>query len=168
MDVNSITDIIISLLEYEKDFFKKEPNNENKSYLFNPEWIIKLKEYLLYNNIIAQYNIKEIDLKDNNNKEIIKKNFASKIKNKIPDDLIKNEIINDIKYENKKNKKDNFNYYLKCNIISQKYCHSLHNFLKKKNKIKIQFRIHNSIYCNNDMIIKINNLTFEFFKKDKG
>ena len=113
MDVNSITDIIISLLEYEKDFFKKDSNNENKSYFFNPEWIMKLKEYLLYNNIIKQYNTKEIDLKDNNFKEIIKKNFASKIKNKIPDDLIKNEIINDIKYENKKNKKDNFNYYLK-------------------------------------------------------
>jgi len=44
MDVNSITDIIISLLEYEKDFFKNDSNNENKSYLFNPEWIIKLKE----------------------------------------------------------------------------------------------------------------------------
>ena len=169
MDVNSITDIIISLLEYEKDFFKKDSNNEIKSYLFNPEWIIKLKDYLLYNNIIAQYNIKEIDLKDNNNKEIIKKNFASKIKNKIPEDLIKNEVINDIKYEdkkNKKNKKDNFNYYLKCNIINQKYFHFLFNFFKN-NKIKIQFRIHNSIYCNNDMIIKINNLTFEFFKKDK-
>ena len=166
MDVNSTTNTILSLLEYEKDFFKKDSNNENKSYLFNSEWIIKLKEYLLYNNIIEQYNIKEINLKDNNFKEIIKKNFASKIKNKIPDDLIKNEIINDIKYENKKNKKDNFNYYLQCNIINQKYCHSLYNFFKN-NKIKIQFRIHNSIYCNNDMIIKFNNLTFEFFKKDK-
>ena len=167
MDVNSITDIILSLLEYEKDFFKKDSNNENKSYLFNPEWIIKLKEYLLYNNIIAQYNIKEIDLNDNNFKEIIKKNFPSKIKNKIPDDLIKKEVIDDKKYEDKKNKKNNFNYYnLKCNIINQKYCHSLYNFYKNK-KIKIQFRIHNSIYCNNNMIIKINNLTFEFFKKDK-
>ena len=35
MDVNSTTNTILSLLEYEKDFFKKDSNNENKSYLFN-------------------------------------------------------------------------------------------------------------------------------------
>ena len=125
MNVNLVIDLIKSL--YDKDFFKNDSNNENKSYLFNSDWIEKLKIYL-----IQQYNIKEEDLKDEKFKEKIKNNFVSKIKNKIPDDLKQKEVINDIKYENKKNKKDNFNYYLKCNIINQKYCHSLYNFYKKK------------------------------------
>ena len=174
-DVDLITDIFISLYSLEIDskkidFFKE--NNGNLFYVLNPNYIIKLKDYLYYKDIkeqIKDYQSTKIRLK-NDRKFIylIKSLIISKIKIKFPEELkeSKNINCNCAKYKSKRFKLT-CDYFLKSTIIPQKYFNPIYNFLKKNNN---KYQCNNITFWNNnnDAIVEINKSVIEVFKMDKN
>ena len=171
-NVELIADIFISLYSYEKDIPKNnfmKDNNGKFFYFLNKDWVDNVKNYLCFNTIkndIKNKKINENNLrKDKKYKDLIKAKVTSKIKNKFPENLMDEKIINPsfLKYENKSQKISTF-YYSECSIIQQKYFKPLHNLFKKNN---IKFKCNKTIFWKDTIIIEINYCTFEVFKKDK-
>ena len=171
-NVELIANIFISLYSYEKDICKinfMKDNNGKFFYFLNKDWVDNVKNYLCFNTIkndIKNKKINENNLrKDKKYKDLIKAKVTSKIKNKFPENLMDEKIINSsfLKYENKSQKISTF-YYSECSIIQQKYFKPLHNLFKKNN---IKFKCNKTIFWKDTIIIEINYCTFEVFKKDK-
>ena len=146
-----------------------QDNNGKFFYFLNKDWINSVKNYICFNQIkndIKNYKTKENDLrKDKILKDIVIKKVISKIKTKVPEQLMDDKIINSnfLNFKNKSQKISTF-YYEKCSIIQQQYFNPLHNLFKKNN---IKFKCNKTIFWKDTIIIEINYCTFEVFKKEK-
>jgi hypothetical protein len=171
MDKNFCADLLFAIYYSEsllkQETIKKKETRSNFFYLVKSSWLLKLKEFLRYNeikDIIGKNNIEINNLRKKSNeiKNIIK-NFLTTINlmNLENIDFINtvNKNVSNFQYYDNNNNKQEFNYYLESNIIKS-------NILQQFGKnLKIEQKMNNLILKhNNQVIIEINCWVFEVFE----
>ena len=171
MDKNFCVDLLFAIYYTEsllkQETIQKKETRSNFFYLVKSWWLLKLKEFLRYNeikDIIGKNNIEINNLRKKSNE------IKNKIKNFITTINLENiDFINTVNknvrkfqyqyYDNNNNNKQEINYYLESNIIKSDIIQQFGKNLKIKQKMNNLI-----LKDNNKVIIEINCQLFEVFE----